>query len=293
MADTADTAVAPKTAIRGIDHGIVCVHDLEAARARYRSLGFTVTPRGKHIGWSTANYCIMFAQDYIELLGIIDASGYSAGLDELLAGKGEGLLKLALASEDAAAAHEFLAGAGLAPDDVRDLARELEAPGGTVLPEFRLLHPAPEAMPGMSGFICQHLTRELVWRPEWCEHRNTATGIASCAILADDPAALAEGWRRIFGAGAAVLDDGRLCVETGTSRLDFMSREALAREFGGIELALADSGTIAGMTLAVSDLAAAENCLAETGVACIRTGHGLAVPPEDACGVIVAFAETT
>lgn len=287
----ADTAVSPKPAVRGIDHSIVCVHDLEAARARYQSLGFTVTPRGKHIGWSTANYCIMFAHDYIELLGIVDRGGYSAGLDALLAEKGEGLLKLALASDDAAAAREFFAAAGLAPEAVKDLARELEAPGGTVLPEFRLLHPAPEAMPGLSGFICQHLTRELVWRPEWCEHRNTARGIASCAILADDPASLAEGWRRVFGAGAVALDGDRLTVETGTSRLDFMSRDALAREFNGVEPARTDSGTIVSMTLAVADLTAAARCLDDAGIAAVDIGNGIAVPPEDACGVVVAFAE--
>ena len=27
-----------------------------------------VSPRGSHIGWGTANYCVMFADDYIELI---------------------------------------------------------------------------------------------------------------------------------------------------------------------------------------------------------------------------------
>lgn len=49
-------------ALAGIDHVLVGVHDLEAARRTYRHLGFTVSPRGRHIGWGTANYCVMFAQ---------------------------------------------------------------------------------------------------------------------------------------------------------------------------------------------------------------------------------------
>lgn len=289
MADLSATAGHSKTAISGVDHGIVGVQDLEAARARFASLGFTVTPRGRHIGWATANYCIMFAQDYIELLGIVAPGGYAAGLDRLLAERGEGILKLALRSDDAQATHDFLARQGLVADPVRDLARELEAPEGTVLPEFRLVHPRPEAMPGLSGFLCQHLTRELVWRPEWCAHRNGATGVVSYAILADDPAALAEGWARMFGAGAVALDGNWLTVETGTARLDFMSWDALAHEFDDIEPPRPRAGSIAGMTVAVKDLVAAATCLAEAGVACIRTDKGLVVPPEDACGAALRF----
>ncbi len=61
----------------GFDHAIVGVGDLEAARLSWQRLGFTTCPRGKHIGWGTANYCIMFADDYLELLGIVDASQFT------------------------------------------------------------------------------------------------------------------------------------------------------------------------------------------------------------------------
>ncbi|MYF85064.1 MAG: VOC family protein, partial [Rhodospirillaceae bacterium] len=55
--------------ITGIDHAIVGVRKLEAARRKWAKLGFTITPRGRHRGWGTANYCIMFETDYVELLG--------------------------------------------------------------------------------------------------------------------------------------------------------------------------------------------------------------------------------
>ena len=45
--------------ITGIDHTLVGVRDLEAARATWTRLGFSVTPRGRHIGWGTGNYCVM------------------------------------------------------------------------------------------------------------------------------------------------------------------------------------------------------------------------------------------
>ena len=60
--------------IAGIDHVIVGVRDFEQAKATYQRLGFQATPRGRHVGWGTANYCLMFPNDYLELLGIVDAA---------------------------------------------------------------------------------------------------------------------------------------------------------------------------------------------------------------------------
>ncbi len=65
--------------LRGIDHAIVGTDDLEAARALWQSLGFVVSPRGRHKGWGTGNYCVMFAHDYVELLGQIDPAGFDNG----------------------------------------------------------------------------------------------------------------------------------------------------------------------------------------------------------------------
>lgn len=280
-----------RAALTGVDHSVVGVDDLEAAAARYRSLGFTVTPRGRHIGWATANYCIMLARDYVELLGIVDPGAYSAGLDALLDERGEGILKLALASDDAAATHAFLAAAGLVSAPVADLARELEAPEGTALPRFRLVHPEAAATPGLAGFVCQHLTPQLVRRKEWSIHRNTATRVRSYTILADDPSALTEGWVRIFGAGAVSREGGRLAVETGTARLDFLRWENLPAAFAEADLPRPIEGTVLGMTVEVADLVEVAACLAEAGAACMRTDEGMTVFPESACGVAISFTE--
>lgn len=287
------TAVASHdNGLSGIDHCIVGVRDLEAARERWAALGFTVTPRGRHVGWATANYCIMFPADYVELLGIVAPGEYSAGLDVALAEQGEGLMRLAFRSTDAETTRGALAGAGLAAEPVRTLSRALEAPTGTVMPEFRLLHPDVAATPGVAAFVCQHLTPNLVWQTQWCAHRNGATGIASYAILAEKPASLAAGWARLFGEAAVKRDRGRLAVETGTARLEFLTRHVLAERFPDVDLAAVRPGGIAGMSIRVEKLGTAAVCLAEAGVACIRTDDGLVVPPEDANGVALAFVES-
>lgn len=77
-------------AIGGFDHIIIGVADLDAACEAYRRLGFTLSPQGRHIGWGTANYCIMFESYYLELLGILDASQFTNNLDKRLEENGEG-----------------------------------------------------------------------------------------------------------------------------------------------------------------------------------------------------------
>src|SRR6516165_4256214 len=102
-----------RNGIAGIDHVIVGVRELEEARMDWTRLGFTLSPRGRHIGQGTANYCAMFRSDYVELLGIVDPDDFVQRLDAFLAQR-EGLMAAAFAPAGA-------------PEDVRAalLAREL------------------------------------------------------------------------------------------------------------------------------------------------------------------------
>ena len=93
--------------IAGIDHVIVAVRELEGARTAWRRLGFTLSPRGRHIGQGTGNYCVMFPADYIELLGVVDPADSVDRIEAFLARR-EGPMGLAFApagsAEDARAA---------------------------------------------------------------------------------------------------------------------------------------------------------------------------------------------
>src|SRR3546814_20776349 len=114
--------------------------------------------------------------------------------------------------------------------ELRDLKRILEDPEGEVWPRFKLLHMPPEATPGTSAFICQHLTPELVWRPEWCVHPNGASGLIAMTSVVKDPSALAIPYAELFGfdrvrAGDGVVEVrsegrrvGKVCVSTCRSR---------------------------------------------------------------------------
>jgi hypothetical protein len=152
-----------------LDHAVIAVRDLDAAAATFRALGFTLTPRGQHsIG--SQNHCIMFGSTYIELL----ASPKPHPWLDYYRGFGEGLAAIALSTNDAdAASREFAAKPPM------DLSRPVE--GG--IARFRLV--PLDGVPYL--FVCQHLTPELVWRPEWQSHANGGQELIGVGLPMQQP----------------------------------------------------------------------------------------------------------
>jgi catechol 2,3-dioxygenase-like lactoylglutathione lyase family enzyme len=269
--------------IAGIDHIIVAVRDLEAARAGWQRLGFTLTPRGRHVGQGTANYCIMFPRDYLELLGFVERDEHAHRLETFLAGR-EGAMSVAFAPDrDAAAARAALAANGLHPGEPRALGRALELPEGDVTPRFSLLNLPSEETPALDCFVCGHLTPELVRRPEWLRHPNGVTGIAAVHLVAEDPAALAPAYRRLLGAERVSPNGNGIAVDTGRNRLNF-ARPGMS----GTDI---PPPAITALELRVESLAATGDYLRGVGIAYLDLPDGrLAVNPADANGTALLFA---
>ncbi|MTI08806.1 VOC family protein [Curvivirga aplysinae] len=279
-----------KTEITGLDHSIIGVSDLEAARETYEKLGFTITRRGRHEGWGTANYCIMFPQDYIEILGIVDPTQFDAGLVNFLATNGEGLMKLAARSSDVDVTRAHLEKEGFDPSEVQKLGRWLEMPEGDVMPHFRLVHIPAEKTPGFKGFVCQHMTPEIVWREEWLSHPNTVAAAKAYVIINENPESLKDCYEKLFQLPTKLKDD-ILYVDTGMGDIIFSPTDALNEiipdlVWSGNE----DDGTIIAMILAADDLLTTASVLHKNGVSYLKNTNGeLLVSPEDACGVAIQF----
>lgn len=281
--------------IAGLDHTLVGVADLEQARQTYEKLGFTTTPRGSHIGWGTANYCIMFEDDYIELLGIVDPSKETNGLDVLLEDRGEGMLGLAFASSDPDATVASLKAAGLSPTGPHALKRKLELPEGDVIPEFKLIRYPTEGVSRQGLFICHHLTPELIRRPDWLVHANGVQYIQSMVVLVENPTSLVEHYRVLCGALNVTVTDATVSVRVGRLTLIFVSENDLDLLFPGLFIpddypALPH---ILSMTMAVKDLSATADCLKGNDIQAqnISSGGALRVQPKDACGVLIEFTQ--
>jgi catechol 2,3-dioxygenase-like lactoylglutathione lyase family enzyme len=100
--------------LSGVDHVQVVVRDLEMARRTWARLGFTATPRGRHLNRGSGNYCLMLREGYIELIGVVDPALPTSNLDTHLA-HGPGLIGLAFGAPSGTEAARHLQAAGSIP----------------------------------------------------------------------------------------------------------------------------------------------------------------------------------
>jgi catechol 2,3-dioxygenase-like lactoylglutathione lyase family enzyme len=272
------SAMTPHNGIEGIDHPVIASRDLDATREQFERLGFTVPPRGSHIEWGTGNLCIMFPDDYIEVRGIIDSERFTMHLDTHLEEHGEGLMGVAFGTADVKASYAEAQGHGINTGALRQLRRNFEHPEGWTQPSFELFSPDPDDIEGlMHVVVIQHLTPELIRRPDFLEHANGCLGIVEMSGTITDIESCAAKMRRLLGDEAVVASDTDvlLTVPSGQS----------------VRLKKADVAGLTAMTLRVTDVAATAELFESRGVSFDRDRDGAIVAsPEDASGTTLIFS---
>jgi hypothetical protein len=164
-------------AISGIDHLVVAVPDLEAARAEFEGLGFQVTPRGRHEQFGTANYLIILNDSYIELLAVENsaaANRISLDIMEPCLAKGGGIPMIALATDDARESHKLLIAAHLQATEPQTWSRPAQTPDGNFTASFTTFFMQSPLLPGITAFFTQHHSIEHVRHRAWRVHANRA-----------------------------------------------------------------------------------------------------------------------
>lgn len=282
-----------KHPVKGIDHCFVLVDNLEAAAARYRALGFTLSPRGLHsAAKGTANYTIMFPHDYFELLGLLYSTPLNAARGKALVDHGEGLHAIACRIDTVEEAAEALSGLGIATHGLSSFERPVSLPdGGTAVAAFSTLAFDTTEVPVGSVFMCQHKTPEAVWLPELLSHDNTACGLAAILLVSENVEADADRFARLWAQGCVVKLPRGCRVETGaqSAPLELMQSADFADLYPDMDLSHMSTGVFCGLQITVADLNAAARCLRAADITYIETDRGLAVAPQDAAGVVLEF----
>lgn len=264
-------------AIGTIDHVVIVVDGLAPAAQTYRRLGFTLSPRGVHsAALGTSNHTVMLERDYFELLAVESPTERNAEWRRVIA-RGGGLAGVAMATQDAHAAHAYWRAAGLSPEAPIKFARAVPRPDGSVLEarfEVVSLDEIPHA--GLRVFVCSQPTREAVWLPELVDHANTAVAIRRLLLACPDPEQSATQWQRALPAARRVSAVNRVTLDTGRHQ---------------IVLIPGNSGKVqaVGIDYAVADLSACRAVLAQAQVPHEGTPKRLVVPREFACNVTLGF----
>ncbi len=143
--------------LTALDHAIVGVRDLDASEKTLSALlGRAPSWRGRHPGAGTANVLYRLENTYVELLAPDGEGGAGALLADHLERRGEGLLGLAFATDDAVACHRELAVRGLEPAPVAEGSGR-ERDSGVERAWRQAMIPAKRSR-GTLLFAIQHLT---------------------------------------------------------------------------------------------------------------------------------------
>ena len=273
--------------IKGIDHVVIAARDLDSTQDTFKRMGFTLTPRGYHT-LGSQNHCVMFGHDYFELQMVpqrLPGREYYYDFARI----GDGLAAVALKTDNARGAFGELAAAAFAPSEPVDFSRPVQLAEGTKTASFRITQLGLEQTPGGQFFLCQHFARDVVWRPEYQSHANTATGLAALAIVSPDVAATAAAYERLFDVKAKVINEG-LLINTGDTPIAVVSEAALAKKLPGVWISARHQPCMAALFIRVRNRDAAERTLRAGGLHPTRMPDGsIAIGAAEAHGVAIIF----
>lgn len=249
---------------RGIDHLVLCVRDLDAARRTYTRLGFNLTPRAVH-PFGTGNSLAQLHGNFLELLTVVDPGkispakdgGFSFGTynDDFLRRR-EGLSMLVFESGDARADRDAFAAAGLRTYAPFEFSRKARLPDGSdATVTFSLTFVTDARLPEAVFFTCQRHAPQYFWKPDYQLHPNGALAVVEVVMVADEPAALADLFAGMQGQSAVRRMDDRLDVSTARGRVTVLPPALAAERFSGLPLPGASTTPhFIGYRVAVRDL---------------------------------------
>jgi len=256
--------------MKGIDHLVLCSRDLEAMRARYNELGFTLTPRAEH-PFGTGNSLVQLEGCFLELLSIADLDKIPehrpghfsfAAFNRDFLSRREGFSMLVLDSTDARLDAANYRSAGLQSYQPFDFSRDAILPTGKrVTVAFSLAFATDPKSPEAGFFCCQQHAPQHFWKAEYQKHRNTAFTITEVAMVADNPRQHLP-FLEAFTRNKADQNQ----IQTARGRIAAYTPDAFAARYG-FEAPHGPGARLAGYTIGVESLSFI------SGLGLARVGH--------------------
>ena len=283
---------------RGIDHIVIAVRDLDAARATWQRLGFTLTPIARH-PFGTANSLVQLDGNYIELLAVADIAAIPeasvgsfsfAAFNRDFLKKREGFSMLALKSRDAAADRADFEARGLpvfAPFEFERLAKGPDGSERKVA--FSVTFTREPRLREAGFFTCQHHFPENFWRADYQSHVNSARRVESVVLVTRDPADFHEFVTHLTGKHDMTSTSLGVTFDTGEGMFEIMSPIGYRAWFG--QSPEPDPRRFLACRIAVADLAATRRLFESNHIGFSARMGALIVPAAIAGGVAVAFIQ--
>ena len=279
--------------MKDINHLVLAGNDLDAMRAAYAALGFTLTPRGQH-PFGTGNAIIQLHGSYLELLSVTipknvvdhgaEEFSFSAFNRDYLA-RHEGFSMMVLGTANAGADIAKWREAGLQTYAPFEFSRLAKMPDGEdVRVGFSLAFVSTPAAPWLGHFACQHYAPQYFAQPQYLTHANTARAVRDIWISGEGALDLAGHFGTVIGAASVPEAPGRIVFKTPTGDVILADAKTFEAAFGLPPPHREDGPHLAGLTIACASL----DSFAGKGLGTV--GERLVLPPAKAFGTAIAFS---
>lgn len=285
---------------RGIDHIVHAVHDLNAAAALYRELGFQVGARNRHApSWGTQNHIVQFDGCFVELLTVADTSqiaphgprffSFGAHNRDALS-RGEGLSMLVLESRDARGDAEAYRKAGIGDFDVFEFERDGRRPDGRAIKvAFSLAFASDRAAPDIGFFACQQRFPDNFWDPKFQSHFNAVGQIAGVVLVANKPSDHYRFLTAFADVDEVSASTSGLTVATPRGEIQVIDPASFERQFGEKPPDTARGARLAAIRFSADGLGRITAITSGSNLGAREYREKLVVGPESALGATLVF----
>ena len=207
--------------LKGIDHLVIVVQELDQAAKDYEQLGFTVVPGGKHPVGSHNALIAIADGSYLEII-----SFYRESLDHRWWNplqQGERLVDYCMQTDNLPADTKKLRDAGVAINDPVPWSRT--RPDGYELKWILSL--ATGSHRGVAPFLIQDVTPRQERIPQTFDHKNGAVGIGTVTIAVGELTLIERWYQRTQGDDGTAIKNEQLSArgrryKIGPHTLDFL-----------------------------------------------------------------------
>ena len=285
--------------IDNINHVGMAVRDLAQTVARFEAMGFQLTPYSPHSGawkpgapvqsFGSGNRCVMFSENYLEILGSEDPARPNPRLSKFLS-RHQGAHIVCFNTEAPSALNERLIRMGIGTSGVIPLQRDIDTADGLKTAKFERVQFSVDDSP--EGYIqaARHLTPEYIYQKRYIKHPNNCTSLSEAIIAVDGDI---DGWISRY-AKYLEIDceryDGfaRFRLPTGTILTIAASERAAQLVPASLMPPLP---AIIAVAFRAPDLNSVGDRLVANGFTITDVDDRLVVPAEEASGVAVMFGE--
>ncbi len=271
-----------------LDHVVVGVPDLVSARARLEALGFQVQADAHH-PFGTGNCNVFFGNGtYFEPLAVTDRD---AELEALKTTNpfvkryhayrfrhGYGPVMAAFTTPSAEAMNTALKAEGISAGDILSFTRNQDLPdGSTTTIGVHLAVSASERAPDITLFTCEHLSRDVLWKPERLVHPNGAEGITRLVAVETNPTDFQYLFQTVTGDRELRTTSVGMEMDLPNALVNVVSPSAYTAMTGEALPARGRGPRIEAVEVAFADLDALRTQLDEAGVAYADRGDDLVI----------------